>query len=195
METCPNCNLPRRKCGSDSCTNHTKKCVCYYDFDTKTIDKPFDFSTYCQSKKYDKKLEENQEKDLDTICCRKCFFEGELYVQYGDIIPFSTIQCPNCKLLRRKCGSDSCTNHTKKCVCYYDFDTKTIDKLFDFSTYCPFSWMERKFEENKEKNLDTVCCRKCLFAVDLHVKYGDSIPLISLQYSSVKLELKFGSDE
>ncbi len=101
------------------------------------------------------------------------------------------IQCNNLTII--KCKNQECKNQVRKCRnCFYDFKLKRVDKQFDFSKlYCPFSMMQQYADSNLDKAVETIWCGDCNYYTQLYLKYGRNIPLISLQFEDIKINVEF----
>jgi hypothetical protein len=98
------------------------------------------------------------------------------------------MDCINCNKKIKKCNN--CNNYVKKCNnCWYDFDKKYVDRLPYISYYTPLSKKEQ--DEYLRKQLETIACGKCDYTTNLYLKYGNDIPIISLLYEDIKIEIKF----
>ena len=118
IKKCENeiCKNEIKKCKNKKCNNKVKKCYsCFYDYKLKRIDNLFDFSkeyfispqfmAKYKDENFQKRLEtiwcykdENFQKRLETIWCGDCNFNIQLYLKYGDNIPFIALQHEDVKI-------------------------------------------------------------------------------------------------
>ena len=101
------------------------------------------------------------------------------------------MECANCYRKVKKCKNTECSKYVRRCSnCWYDFDISRIDKL-PFSLYIPFCLQEQVSNEYLSKQLEAIACGKCDYILNLFLRYGKDIPLVSLQFDEVKIDIEF----
>ena len=101
------------------------------------------------------------------------------------------MECPNCNNIIKKCKNNECLNYVRRCNnCWFDTEKNKIDKL-PFTFYIPLHMQQQISDEYLSKQLESMGCGKCDYITKLFIKYGNAIPLMSLMFEDVEINVEF----